>query len=303
MNFQLQTTWKHIRRSPYQALSAVMIMTLTFFAGLAFAYLSLGADKMLTYLEKKPQIILFFNDSVTSPDQVGDLKTKLENTGKASKIKFVSKDDALKIYQERNKSDPLLLELVTAKTLPASLEIGATKAVDLPVLYDIVKDVPNVEDISYQKDIIGGLIGVVERVRKIGAGLFVFLAVTSVFIILTVVGMKISMHKEEIDVQRLVGASKWYIRWPFIFEGIFYGMGSALVAWMLEIVTIILLNPYIRSYTADLQLSPIIFGVSDFSNLAVIAPFQLTMLGIALLAGMFVGAWGSSLAVWRYLKD
>jgi len=278
-------------------------MTLTFFAGLAFAYLSLGADKMLTYLEKKPQIILFFNDSVTSPDQVGDLKTKLENTGKASKIKFVSKDDALKIYQERNKSDPLLLELVTAKTLPASLEIGATKAVDLPVLYDIVKDVPNVEDISYQKDIIGGLIGVVERVRKIGAGLFVFLAVTSVFIILTVVGMKISMHKEEIDVQRLVGASKWYIRWPFIFEGIFYGMGSALVAWMLEIVTIILLNPYIRSYTADLQLSPIIFGVSDFSNLAVIAPFQLTMLGIALLAGMFVGAWGSSLAVWRYLKD
>jgi cell division transport system permease protein len=303
MNFQLKTTWQHIRRSPYQAAAAIFIMILTFFAGLSFAYLSIGADKLLSYLEKKPQIIIFFNDTVIKSDQIGDLKDKIAKTGKEVKLTFVTKEDALKIYQDRNKSDPLLLELVTAKTLPASLEIGTSRASDLPEIYDAVKDYSSIEDISYQKDIVNGLVMALRRIRQLGVGVFAFLVLTSMFIILTVIGMKISIHKEEIEVQRLIGASSWYIRWPFVFEGVCYGFFSACIAWVTVIVAVMFSAPYIKPYTSGLNLSPVVISFSDLKNLGEIAPFHLVLLIISLLSGVFVGAWGSLMAVWRYLKN
>lgn len=257
MNFQLKTTWKHVRRSPYQAMAAVMIMVLTFFAGMVFVLLSLGADRLLSHLEKKPQVVVFFNDSVTAEDQVKDLEDLLNGTDKVSHLRFISKEEALQKYQEQNKSDPLLLELVSAKTLPASLEIGAKSVSDLPSLYDIVKTAPNIENISYMKDIVGSLIKVVGHVRRFGLVLICFLLVTSVFIILTVVGMKIALRKEEIEVQRLIGASKWYIRWPFLLEGAFYGMTGAIIGWAAISVIILVTTPYLAPYLNGLNLLPL----------------------------------------------
>lgn len=291
MSLQTKTTWQHIRRSPYQALAAIMIMAVTFFIGLLFVQLSLGADKLLNYLEKKPQVVIFFNDSVTSEDQVADLKNKLSSTGKVSKMQFVTKDEALKIYQDRNKSDQDLLALVTAKTLPASLEIGAKNAVDLPVIYDLVKDTENIEEISYQKEIVSSLINVVDHIRKFGAGLVGFLLITSLFIVLTVVGMKISLRKDEIEVQRLIGASKWYIRWPFIFEGIIYGVFGAFLAWAVVSALTYFFTPRFQTYLAGTGIFPLSLN------------FYLLVLGSSVATGIVVGSIGSLIAVWRYLKN
>lgn len=291
MAFQTKTTWQHIRRSPYQALAAVMIMSVTFFIGLMFVQLSLGADKLLTYLEKKPQVVVFFNDSVTSEDQILALEDKLRATGKTAKLQFVTKEDALRIYQERNKSDPALLELVTAKTLPASLEIGAKNVEDLPALYDVAKDASNIEEISYQKEIVGSLINVVDNIRRFGAGLVGFLLVTSLFIVLTVVGMKISLRKDEIEVQRLIGASKWYIRWPFIFEGIFYGVFGAVIAWSVMSALIFFLTPKVQMYLVGTGILPLSLN------------FYLLVLGFSIASGIVVGSIGSLIAVWRYLRN
>ena len=289
MNHQLSVTWQHIRRSPYQAAAAIMIMTLTIFVGLAFTFISFGSQKLLTYLEQKPQVIAFFNDSIIRSDQVGQLRDKLKSTGKVASVKFVSKDQALKIYQQRNKSDPLLLELVTANTLPASLEVSAQNVSDLPSLYEILKDTKNVEEISYQRDVVNTLIGVLDKVRKFGLGLVVFLVTTSLFTILTIIGMKIALRRDEIEVQRLVGASKWYVRMPFLLEGLFYGAVGALISWSAIYSLIYFSTPYLLPYFSGLSILPISPVV------------MLQFLGVTIVAGGFVGIFGSFLAVWRYL--
>lgn len=291
MKHQLHITWQHMRRSPYQAAAAVMIMTLTMFVSLVFFLLSVSSQQLLTYLEQKPQVIAFFNDTVTSETQVEDIINQLQVTGKAASIKFVSKDQALQIYRDRNKSDPLLLELVTANTLPASLEVSAKNVSDLPQLYEIIKQSPNVEDFSYQKDVVTSLIGILDKIRKGGLGLITFLLLTSLFTILTIIGMKIALRKDEVEVERLVGATPGYIRLPFILEGVFYGVFGAVVSWGILYGIILLTTPVLMSFLAGINLLP----VSPI--------FMLELLSGAVVSGALVGSLGSFLAVWRYLKN
>lgn len=291
MDHQLSVTWQHIRRSPYQALAAVMIMTLTIFVGVSFLLLSLGSQKLLNYLEQKPQVIVFFNDTVTQKDQVQDIIDSLEATGKTASVKFVSKEQALEIYKERSKNDPLLLELVTANTLPASVEVSAKNVSNLPSLYEMLKVAPNMEDISYQKDVVDSLIGVLDRIRQVGVALIFFLVATALFIIITIIGMKIALRKDEIEVERLVGADSWYIRLPFLFEGLFYGLVGAAVSWVIIYGGILITTPLLSPYLSGLSLLP----VSPI--------FMILILALATIFGGAVGVFGSFLAVWRYLKN
>lgn len=291
MKHQLVVTWQHMRRSPYQAAAAVMIMILTISVGLVFFLLSLGSQKLLTYLEQKPQVIAFFNDTVTREDQIKETADKLHETNKAVSIEFISKEQALQIYKERNKSDPLLLELVSANILPASLEVSAKNVADLPALYEILKKAPNVEDISYQKDVVNTLIGILDKIRKGGLGLVTFLVLTSLFTILTIIGLKIALRKDEIEVEKLVGASGNYIRLPFLLEGFFYGVFGAVISWIILFSGIYLATPYILPYISGLNLLPLT------------PVFALEVLAGAVLAGGMVGVIGSFLAVWRYLKN
>ncbi|MBI2622250.1 hypothetical protein HYW66_01280, partial [Candidatus Microgenomates bacterium] len=105
---RLKTAWQHVRRSPYQSLAAVLIMSLTFFIASIFILIGVGGAKVIDYFESRPQITAFFRDEA-SQEQIARLQTSLTQTQKISSTNFVSKEEALKIYQEQNKDDPLLL--------------------------------------------------------------------------------------------------------------------------------------------------------------------------------------------------
>ncbi|MBI2195426.1 MAG: hypothetical protein HYU48_00045, partial [Candidatus Levybacteria bacterium] len=111
------TAWHNIRRSPYQAMAAVIIMVLTFLVVSFFTFLIVGSSRVIIFFESKPQVTAFFKDEAKQED-IALLKDELNATEKVASIKFVSKQEALQIYKEQNKSDPLLLDLVTADMLP-----------------------------------------------------------------------------------------------------------------------------------------------------------------------------------------
>lgn len=125
-----KTTLKHIRRSPYQSLAAVFIMMLTFLSITVFSFIVFGSSAVIQYFESKPQVTAFFKDEAR-PELESNVETQLQQTGQVAATKFVTKEQALEIYKEQNKSDPLLLELVTADVLPASLEVSTYKIEDL----------------------------------------------------------------------------------------------------------------------------------------------------------------------------
>ncbi len=285
----LKTTWHHIRRSPYQAFAAILIMLLTFFVVSVFAFVIVGSSKVISYFETKPQVTVFFKDEAKQ-ENIDALKEDLESGGQVSSTKFVSKDEALAIYREQNKNDPLLLELVTADILPASLEVSAHKVEDLAPISEKLKESNYVQEVIYQKDVVSTLTSWTGALRKIGVGLIILLSLVSVFIIGTIIGIKISQKRDEIEIMRLIGATYWYIRWPFIFEGIFYSVAGALLGWIVASGVFWYASPFLAAFLRGIP----VFPVSPV--------YLLILLGGELLLAICLGAFSSFLAVLRYLK-
>ncbi|KKR94521.1 MAG: Cell division protein FtsX [Candidatus Levybacteria bacterium GW2011_GWA2_41_15] len=224
------TAWKNIRRSPYQAIAAIFIMTMTFLVFSFFIFILAGSSKVINYFESKPQVTAFFKDEAKQAD-IDALSKGLKGTEQVSGVRFVSKEEALKIYREQNKNDPLLLDLVTADILPASLEISTVEIEDLALVSNELSKSPIVQEVIYQRDVIATLTSWTNALRRVGVAAILVLSLVSIFIMVTIIGIKISHKKEDIEIMKLIGATNWYIRKPFIMEGIFYGVLGSLVSW------------------------------------------------------------------------
>lgn len=294
----LPNMWTHIRRSPYQALAAIITMFLTFLLGGVFFLASVGSVLVLGYFESKPQLTVFFADKATKQD--ADLLVQtLSATGKVSATKYITKEDALAIYREQNKNDPLLLEMVTADILPASLEVSATDPKYLGDLDPIIKQAQGVEEVVFQKDVVNTLLAWTNAIRVVGGALAGLLAFDSLLIITTVISMKIALKKEEIDILKLVGASQWYIRMPFILEGGFYGVVGAFASWVIITGLVVWMQPAILTFLGMIPSIQVVMG-SVMS-----LPFMLAaggFLGGLLVTGFLLGSLGSFVALGRYLK-
>lgn len=285
----VKTSWKHIRRNPYQSIAAIFITMITFFAISIFAFILIGSSIIVNYLESRLEVVAFFNDDAKQSD-INALENTLKQTGKIANMKFVSKKDALAKYKQQNKDDPVLLELVTEDILPASLEISTTKIQDLQGIARELKNSSIVSLVRYPQDVVATLSRWTNVIKIIGLGLIAILIAESVFIIISIVGFKISQKREEIEIMRLLSASNSYIRWPFILEGIFYGIIGTILGWGVAVAGLLYSTPYLQPFLKDIPLLPI-------STI-----FILKLLIGELFVAVMIGMFASSVAVLRYLK-
>lgn len=286
----VQTVAKYIRRSPYQSVAAILIMALTFLTIAVFAILTIISIRVINYFETRPQLSVFFKQEATN-DEINALREQINKTGMAKTIKYVSKEEALSIYKQQNQGDPLLLDLVTADILPASLDVQANEATQLDDLAGLAKSSKAVDEVVFQKDIVDTLIRFTNGLRQIGLVIIGVLLLVSIFVILTIIGIKITVRKDEIEIMKLIGASNWFIRTPFLLEGIIYGAVGALIGWGISFgVLQFYASPHINSFFGSVPVLPI----------EPILMFQ--VLGVLFVAAVVLGAFSSFLAVLRYLK-
>lgn len=282
-------TKRNIRRTPFQAIAASMVMFLTFFALLTFLILALGSQTALKYFESKPQVIAFFKEGTTSQD-VDTIQQALKQESRVTQTKYVSKDEALQIYRDKNKSDPALLELVTANILPASLEISTKNPEDLQPIADILKKEPVVSEVIVPEDVVQTLTSITRVIRVVGTATVTFLMLFATLVIIMIIGFKIRLRRSEIEIMKLLGASSAFIRTPFILEGMFYGIAGALTSWVISYIVLWYFTPFLQGYLGDIKLLPV--------NPLV----MLALLGVNLGLALIVGGLGSLFAVRRYLK-
>ena len=285
----LKTAWKNIRRSPYQAISAIFVMTITFLAFSMVSIFVFSSTKIVTYFESKPQVTAFFKDQTKQTD-IDSLSNSLKQSGVVSSINFVSKDEALQIYKQQNKNDPLLLDLVTADILPSSLEISTYKIDDLDLVATTLQKSPIVQEVVFQKDVVSTLTSWTGALKKIGITIVAVLAFATVLVMAIIIGIKIAQKRDDIETMRLIGAGGWYIRAPFLQEGMFYGVIGAIVGWLISMILLFLATPHLESFLRGIPLFP----------LSPVFLFELLALEILLSASL--GAFASYLAVLRYLK-
>jgi len=285
------TAWQRIRRAPYQTLAAVSIMTMTLFLAGTFIFIAAGSQAVLRYFESRPQIDAYFKtDYIPETNEIDAARIKLENTGLVASFKYISKTDALAIYRELNKADPLLLEAVTSEMLPASLEVSAYDPKNLKAISESMKQLPNIEDVRYAEDIISSLQTWINSVRLVGltlVGTHIFITLVT---ILLVISIKVANRREEISILSLVGASPGYIASPFIWEGIIYGIIGAILAWIVTFILWLLTRNFFTSLFAGIPVLP----------LPLIFMFELLL--TEMFIGTLVGTLGALIAARRFLK-
>lgn len=289
MNKALRTSWNHIRRSPYQSFAAIFIMLQTFFVITMFAFIIISSERVISYFESLPTVTAFFKDTAKQSD-IDALENQVKATGKVSQMHFVSKDQALARYQQLNKDQPILLDLVTADVLPASLEVSTTDISDLTPIAQMLHDSPVVDQIALQKDIVNNLTSWTNALRKIGAVVIVVLALDAIFLMMIIIGIKISHKRQEIEIMRLLSATNWYIRWPFLLEGMIYSIVGAVLGYFLATGAMLYSAPLIHSFLGNSAFVP------DQPNML------LLLLAGELVTAIILGFLASFFAVFRYLK-
>lgn len=286
----LKSAWHHIRRSPFQSLIAVLVMFFSFLILNIFLVFSNGMSSVLKYFETKPEITIFLKDGLDR-NTVEDIQKELSNYSGIREIKFISKEKAFDIYKQQNKDNPMLTEMVTASILPASFEVSVS---DPNVLEQIALNFSNkkdkVDEIIYQKDVIKSILVWTTNIRKIGIIAVSGFSVLSFTIIFIVIGMKITNRKDEINVSRLLGASNFYVKKPFLIEGLIYGAVGSLFGSATVVISTVYFSTNINKF-----FDPVTFVTVD-------PTFYLYLLTFSLMLGSSIGYLASWLGVRRYIK-
>lgn len=285
----IKRSFINIRRHSGLTLVSIVMLSSAFLVANLFVLAAWVSNIVIQNLEARAEVTAFFKPDVKEEVILGVKKT-LEGSGQVLGVSYVSRDDALKIYQEQHKNEPLLLENITANIFPPSLEIKAKDINDLPAIYEELKGQPQIDDVVFYKDVVTTFQNWVATIRTGGLALISFLGLVSLLMIFLTLGISIHNSAAEIETLKLIGATKSYVQGPFIVQGMIYGLISTIVALLiLGIATPFIVPPALA----------FLKGVT-FPNLSYW--YIAAAVGLELIAGMLLGALGSLAALGRYLR-
>ncbi len=284
-------------RNGWLSVAAVSVLVLSLFVVGAVFTMGMVADNVLKNVEGKVNVSVYFKSDV-SEEKIAQNKKDLESFKEISSIEYISKDKALEIFKRDNVDEPVImqsLEEIGENPLLASLVIKANNPSQYQSISDYVSNASFKDDVSRinygkNKDLINRLNGIIFQSKKIGlvvAGIF---GAVSILIIFNTIRITIYTHKQEIEVMRLVGASNMFIRLPFIFEGILYGVIASLIASLILMIAIKFINVYASSV------------VSSGNLFTFYLSHALYVLGLQIAIGAFLGITSSWIAMQKYLK-
>lgn len=298
----MSTSLKNIRRSPYQAMAAIFVVSITIFICGIFALVTIASQEILLNFETKPQIIAYLKDGHTI-DQVDSLLSSLTGTKGVKKATYVSKQDALEIYKKSVGNDPVLLGtvtdwgIVTADILPASVEITANSPNSFPTIASVLEksDLVSItpqgkKEIDYPADVISELTKWTNAIRTAGLVLVIALTLVSILTIMIIISMKISSRRLEIGTLKLLGAKNSFIMKPYLAESSIYGLAGGFFGWIFCYIALLYSTPFLAE------------RLSGFITLPV--PFQIMLLLLAamLVFGLVLSFIASYFAAARFVR-
>jgi len=284
-------------------LSAVTIFIITLsFVTVNFFILANGfSDAVLTTIEQKANITIFFQVTAQESD-VQAFKAEIENLPEIALLEYISKQDALDRFKnsarvEGRTSIVDALDELEINPLQSSIVITARTIEDYPAILAAIEKSPYssiIEEKTYRdrQSIISSIERLKSKIRDVGVSVMGFFAIIVALIIYNTIRITIYSRRKEFGIMKLVGASNWMIRLPLLLEGILYAVISLGITILILFPLLSFLQPYTTRYFDGLAFDVLGFFSDRF---VVIFGYQLTAaIGVNILA--------SGLAIGRYLR-
>lgn len=290
-------------RNGFISLAAIMILAITLFVVACLMIAGAALSSTLTELSNKVDVSVYFTTAATE-EQVFEVRRTLEALPEVASVAYVSREQALSDFRERHANDQLTIQALDElgeNPLGAALEVRAKETSQ----YESIAEYLSAQQQSgtgagatidkvnfYQnKTAIDRLTNIIDTSRTLGFAIALIFGAASVLIAFNTIRLAIYTSRDEIGVMNLVGASRWYVRGPFMIAGVLYGVAAGVVVLLLLYPITIWLGPGSERFLGS-------FNVFDYFT----DRFPLIFL-VVMGSGILLGALSSFLAVRRYLKQ
>lgn len=288
---------RNFLRNGWLSVATVSILMLSLYVVSVLYMVTVTASGLIKNIEEKASISVYFNSDVLEKN-ILEIKDKLEEFREIKSIEYISKEKALEDFKKNNADEPVIiqsLEELGENPLFPSLVVKAYDPNNYQMINDYIGKAnfsENISRINYgkNKEIINKLNSIISTIKRVGVSLGALFAVVSILITFNAIRITIYAYRKEVEVMRLVGASNTFIRLPFIFEGMIYGVAASLSSMLILFVSAKFAAPYVSTAVPSGNL------VASY-----LSHFWL-LLGMQLAIGVLLGVVSSWVAMRKYLK-
>ncbi len=287
-----------IARNIWLSIATIMILILALFSVNMLLTVDLVSKAAIESIRNKIDVNLYINPSADE-NAILALKAEISNINQVKDVTYISKDEAMNIFQQRHQNNPEILEalrelgenpLTPALVIkPKNIDqydslINALNAIDNPIIQS-----RNFEDHKALLEKVNNISHKVSEAGLIISGIFILITLLVVY---NAIRVAIYTHRKEIGIMRLVGASNWFVRAPFLFSSVIYAFIGVLAIILIFYPFLSLLQPYLEAFFIDYQINLISFFNSHF----------LYIFGLEFLGAVAINGIASLIAVGKYSR-
>jgi len=291
VSYVLSAAWQGFWRNPVMSLASTFTVGLMLLLFAFFLATDRGLQATVGVLESKVELALFLEDDAKVSDVLA-LRAQIEADPAVSHVDYITRDQAMaRLVDIASRQPDIQIVDISSNPLQNSLEIKLQNAQDAPrigatlrqevgkgVVYEVV-DNPSVVD---------KLLTITRVLSFGGVAVLAMMLVVALFVIVNTIRIAVHARRDEIEIMKLVGATDWFVRWPFILEGMLVGALGAMAALT---VVVLAAGPASNALVGFLEIVPLSFG----------AAFLWQLVGSVFALALAVGGGGAMLSVRAHL--
>jgi len=275
------------RRNGLMTVAAVTTVMVALLVVGAAVLVGLNLTRLASAVEAQVEVVAFLQEGL-GPGGAARLRSALGALPGVASVTFVTRDEALRRLQTHLGDGASFADLVRTNPLPDSVELQLADPALAPAVAQAVSRQPGVSEVTYGGQMVDRVVALSRSVRLVAGLLTAFLAGVALIVVVNTIRLTVIARRQEIEIMHLVGATRWFIRWPFLFEGLLQGAAAAGAA---IVVLLFLYALGAARLGASLPFLPLVGPREALEPL----------LAAVLLGGTGVGVVGSLIAIRRFL--
>lgn len=290
--YLIKEGYDNLRKHGSKTFSTMLIICATMLVLGIFIILFQNVNKNVETVRLEQGLQAFIDDTA-SQDDIDYMQDEIKQIEGVKEVKYIDKDMAYEDAKEAFKDQEYFLEgLDKVDIFPASFVVTFSDINQSSVIKTAVEKIDGIYKVKYNETTIQAVISVSKIVNIFLLGIGAVLLVVSIFIISNTIKLAVYSNKREIFIMRYIGATNRFIKTPFIIEGTIMGVVSAIISFILISIAYVVIYARVPKVGSSLG----VFGFLPYSTLW----YQILIVYIVL--GLFIGIFGSSISIKKYLK-
>ncbi|MDP2684718.1 MAG: permease-like cell division protein FtsX [bacterium] len=286
-------------RNIWLSIVTIIILVLMLFSVTMVAGINFVADSAINSVQDKVDVSIYFKPD-TNEEDIVNIQYRLESLSEVKEVTYISEDQALENFRENHKDDVVILESLDEldeNPLSATLIVKANTIDDYPDIIAILEN-PDYEllirDRNFEdnEDVINKLSEISSKIERVGIMVSIVFIIIAILIVFNTIRINIYTHREEIGIMKLVGATNWFVRAPFLLESLIYAVLGVIITMAILFPLIGVIAPQINSFFDGYKLD-----IVSYFNENIIR-----IVGMQLGFVVFLCIISSSIAIGRYLR-